>query len=178
MDATPPLASMPPEVDPGSRSKNQIQESDPAPLPPKGGAAGGLQGALFVQPDPEQPAQKASKRRAKTTADAPPLELPDWLPPDRWEAFRAHRRGTRAPLTGEAERLSLATLEKLRAEGQDPVAVINRSIERGWRGLFPVDAQGQTGVGDKWRGQPNRPTAREDQEFTAAHLDRLLEESK
>lgn len=29
-----------------------------------------------------------------------------------------------------------------------------------------------------WSGQPNRPSAREDQEFTEADLDRLLEESK
>jgi len=32
--------------------------------------------------------------------------------------------------------------------------------------------------GARWSAQPNRPSAREDQEFTEADLDRLLEESK
>ena len=62
---------------------------------------------------------------------------PDWLPPDAWHdwhTFRNQRKGW----TPKARELSLATLRRLHADGNDPVKVINRSIERGWTGLFPL----------------------------------------
>lgn len=63
--------------------------------------------------------------------------LPEWLPPDAWRDwhnFRNQRKGW----TPKARELSLATLRRLYADGNDPVMVINRSIERGWTGLFPL----------------------------------------
>ena len=63
--------------------------------------------------------------------------LPDWLPHDAWRDwhnFRNQRKGW----TPKARELSLATLRRLHADGNDPVKVINRSIERGWTGLFPL----------------------------------------
>ncbi len=63
--------------------------------------------------------------------------LPDWLPPDAWHdwhTFRNQRKGW----TPKARELSLATLRRLHADGNDPVMVINRSIECGWTGLFPL----------------------------------------
>lgn len=67
--------------------------------------------------------------------------LPDWMDEDvwaMWDEFRRQKSGK--AWTDAAKRLSLRTLEKLRAEGQDPAAVIEQSIERGWTGLFGVKA--------------------------------------
>ncbi len=77
-------------------------------------------------------------------ADAPKSSkptLPDWLPKEPWASFQEMRRKIRAPLTGEAMRLAIGDLEKLRASGQDPGAVLNQSVMRSWRGLFPVEAK-------------------------------------
>jgi hypothetical protein len=65
------------------------------------------------------------------------IDLPGWLPSEAWvdwHAFRNSRKGW----TRRAQELSLRTLAKLRAEGHDPRAVIEQSIERGWSGLFPA----------------------------------------
>lgn len=65
----------------------------------------------------------------------PALTLPEWLPESAWHdwhVFRNQRKGW----TPKARELSLAALAKLYAKGHDPTAVIERSIERGWTGLF------------------------------------------
>lgn len=75
----------------------------------------------------------------KAKGRSAPLALPDWLSPDDWKLwhdFRNARRGW----TTKARELSLRTLGTLRADGHDPKAVIEQSIERGWTGLFPVRA--------------------------------------
>lgn len=80
-------------------------------------------------------ATSQEKEESKTRA-APPA-LPDWLPPavwDDWHKFRNARKGW----TPKARALSLAKLGRLYADGHDPQAVIEQSIERGWTGLFPV----------------------------------------
>ena len=65
-------------------------------------------------------------------------DLPDWIDPEAWKAWSEFRKKIKAPLTDRAIRLHIATLSKLKAEGSDPTKVIDQSIERGWRGLFPV----------------------------------------
>jgi hypothetical protein len=66
--------------------------------------------------------------------------LPDWIPLDAWEGFLEMRAKINAPLTGRAKQLVVITLEKLRSQGQDAGAVLNQSVERGWRGVFPIRA--------------------------------------
>lgn len=78
-------------------------------------------------------------------------ELPAWIPPDLWEDWRAQKRALRMPMTPGAEVRQIAALERLRAEGHDPIAVINRTLERGWKSFQPLD--------DKARQvAPPRPT--------------------
>lgn len=67
----------------------------------------------------------------------PEVALPDWLSPDVWQDWHAFRNA-RKGWTAKARALSLRTLTTLRDEGQDPRAVVDQSIERGWTGLFPV----------------------------------------
>jgi len=83
----------------------------------------------------EEKKREEIKEESKTRA-APPA-LPDWLPPavwDDWHKFRNARKGW----TPKARALSLAKLGRLYDDGNDPQAVIEQSIERGWTGLFPV----------------------------------------
>ena len=71
---------------------------------------------------------------------APRVDLPDWLPPDAWAEWCAHRRGQK--WTQRAVELSIAHLAEMRAAGHDPERVIRQSIANGWRGLFPLKGSG------------------------------------
>lgn len=85
----------------------------------------------------EEEGENKGKRAAKGGKGAVRLVLPGWLPADVWDKWHRFRNG-RKGWTPEARELSLRTLAKLHAEGQDPRGVIEQSIERGWTGLFPV----------------------------------------
>ena len=66
------------------------------------------------------------------------LELPEWIPKDAWDAFVAMRKKIKAPLTPDAERLAVGTLEKLMHAGHRPRAVLEQSTLNSWRGLFEI----------------------------------------
>lgn len=73
---------------------------------------------------------------------SPPPRQDDFLSPisePAWEAFKAHRRGMKKPLSGQAAAGARRKLERIHAEhGHDPAKVIEQSIENGWVGLFPL----------------------------------------
>lgn len=97
---------------------------------------------------PVQPARRATSYR--TTTDPSLIHqrstkragardpVPDWVDPDVWAAFVDSRRAQRAPFTDRAAELIVAKLAQLRDTGQDPNACLLQSVERGWRGVFPV----------------------------------------
>ena len=64
--------------------------------------------------------------------------LPPWMPDDLWKKFIAHRKGIKKPMSDHAQKLALGELEKLMKDGNEPQAVVNQSILRGWAGLFPL----------------------------------------
>jgi hypothetical protein len=64
--------------------------------------------------------------------------IPDWIPKDLWADFKEFRIRIKAPLTDRAVKNIISELEKFKSEGQDPLAVINQSITRGWRGVFAI----------------------------------------
>lgn len=68
--------------------------------------------------------------------------VPVWVDPDAWSAFVESRRAQRAPFTARAAELILAKLAALRDSGHDPNACLLQSVERGWRGVFPVKPGG------------------------------------
>lgn len=55
-----------------------------------------------------------------------------------WKAFIEMRKFIRKPLTNYAMDLTCKTLEKLHREGHDPIAVLNKSVEHNWQGVFPL----------------------------------------
>lgn len=63
---------------------------------------------------------------------------------ETWTAFMQHREDIGVPLTDKAITLSLNTLSKLKAAGNNPRDVILQSIERGYRGLFAVKNAGRS----------------------------------
>lgn len=79
--------------------------------------------------DTEQIQKK--QKHAKAT-----LSLPDFIPHDVWESFKAMRLRIRKPMTMEAERLLVKDLVKIKEDGFDPVEAINNSIKNSWQGIF------------------------------------------
>ena len=64
-----------------------------------------------------------------------------------WEKFKKHRKALKAPMTEHAEELAIKTLETLMGEGNDPKAVMERSILNGWKGLFELNEKpGDAGI--------------------------------
>ena len=59
-----------------------------------------------------------------------------------WLAFVEMRKKIRAPLTERAGEIIRNKLADLAAKGQDPVACLEQSIERSWRGVFEVKENG------------------------------------
>jgi hypothetical protein len=95
-------------------------------------------GAVPLKNEEANKEQEPTTTRTLKTLRADARLLPEWVPPDSWAAFVEMRRKSRAPLTDEAIDLTLQTLAKLRAEGQNVQQVLNQSVQRSWRGVFPV----------------------------------------
>lgn len=64
------------------------------------------------------------------------ITLPDWLDPDVWFDYIDHRRILKAPMGKRAKELVIMKLDRLR-QSEDPRSIVDRSIEQGWKGLFP-----------------------------------------
>ena len=64
--------------------------------------------------------------------------LPDWIDKVLWEAYMETRKKLKAPPTKKAVELIIKDLETLKNNGDDPGKVLEQSIKRGWRGVFPL----------------------------------------
>jgi hypothetical protein len=75
--------------------------------------------------------------------------LPDWIDPVLWAGYLEIRKAKRAASTVHALNLTIATLAKLREQGNDPKMVLEQSIQRGWQGVFAIseDFKKKTGAG-------------------------------
>lgn len=54
--------------------------------------------------------------------------------------FIEHRRKMRKPMTNRAIELMISKLKKLGKDTDEQIDIINQSIERGWQGVFPLEA--------------------------------------
>lgn len=68
------------------------------------------------------------------------IELPDWLPQEKWDEFVEHRKSLKSKMTRNAEQLNLARLAEFKNQGHDPIKIINETIMRGWKGFFAPDS--------------------------------------
>lgn len=82
--------------------------------------------------------REEKRREEKNQAAA----LPEWVPSDAWDAFEEMREKRRNGLTDRARQLAVAELQRLRDEGNDPRAVIERAVLKGWMTFYPLNGSG------------------------------------
>lgn len=100
---------------------------------------------------PVELSKELSNKSNKKPAPSAPV-LPDWLPKESWNEWVEYRASIKAPLNAKASKLSIDKLAKLRAEGHDPVAVIDQSIFSGkWTDLYAIKG------GNQAQAQPRQP---------------------
>lgn len=93
--------------------------------------------------------QKLEARSYKLEPEEPKIKprfaRPDWIESQVWFDFEEMRKKERHPLTDGARIGIVRELEKLRSGGSDPNAVLQQSINRGWRGVFEIKTGDQNG---------------------------------
>lgn len=95
-------------------------------------------------PDTNQK-QELKQKPPSATPTASAVEVPDWIDSEAWLGFAEMRRRERHPLTARAAKLIFDKLLKLRAAGNDPVAVLDQSTRNGWRDVFSIRPGGPNG---------------------------------
>jgi hypothetical protein len=90
------------------------------------------------QPVLQSSVLQSSKQKAK----APAFSRPDWIDAALWDDYLAMRVRIRKPATDKAKALIVRDLERLKSDGFDPTAVLERSIANSWQGVFPPKAVG------------------------------------
>lgn len=88
-------------------------------------------------PKPSMNRQLNRKEPKDTRADATGFVLPDWIPADAWAAFMETRKTKKAKSTAYALGLIVKSLEAFKADGHDPLAILNASIKAGWSDVYP-----------------------------------------
>jgi len=83
------------------------------------------------------------KERTSKAEKGKSTPLPEWMPLHSWEAFLEMRKAIRAPITERAGEMLIRSLEGLRADGENPAAVLDQSTMNNWKGLFPVKRNGK-----------------------------------
>lgn len=96
-----------------------------------------------TSPAPSMASSQCAQDNLLMPADSPP-KLPGNLTEQTWAEFKKMRKSIRAPLTDGAERRLFAKLHELITSGENAEAVVGQSIERSWRGLFPVHEDKKT----------------------------------
>lgn len=119
------------------------QEMRPADAAPRG-AGNAPPPPQMLRPTPADAAPKPSMNRQlnrkepkDTRADATGFVLPDWIPADAWAAFMETRKTKKAKSTAYALGLIVKSLEAFKADGHDPLAILNASIKAGWSDVYP-----------------------------------------
>lgn len=102
-----------------SKLSHWLEHDDSIPI------AEGLPDAI-----PEKEKKKTVEKKVQTI-----FVVPDNIRPETWAAFEDHRKKLRKPMTDHARGLILKELEKL---DQDPNALLDQSIRKGWQDVFPL----------------------------------------
>lgn len=66
------------------------------------------------------------------------MNLPDWMPMEAWNGFKAMRKAQKKPMTERAEKMMIGTLQKLRDAGQDIEVCLEKSERNCWLDVYPV----------------------------------------
>lgn len=99
------------------------------------------------KPNTKLPSTEGQSTKGKTAGKRPdPVEsLPDGVLKESFQGFIEARKTWKAPLTPRAKQLILKRLTRM-APGDEAqqAAILDQSVERGWKGVFPLkdDQQG------------------------------------
>jgi phage replication O-like protein O len=115
----------------------------------------------FLAPTKET---RSTKERTKEMKEKIPKEMLEIC--RAWKAYIQMRKTIKHPLTDYAMELAAGKLEKFSLQGQDPIAVLNQSIEASWQGLFAVKAEQQP----RQQGKTFKQIDREEQERRASTI--------
>ncbi|MFK4871641.1 helix-turn-helix domain-containing protein [Novosphingobium sp. ZW T3_23] len=123
---------------------------------------------LRAEPAAEPEIEKPSKAK---------LVIPDWIPADPWNGYLEMRKRIGKAPTDRAIELMIGKLERWRAEGHDPGAILDEATEHNWTGLYPPkeprNATRPHGSPDAWRGSPGRSEPDHRDGFTRALDERI-----
>lgn len=64
--------------------------------------------------------------------------IPDWMPRQAWEEYVSMRKKIKKPMTKYGMYLATRQLDGMRLDGQDIEAVLNRSTQHSWTGLYEI----------------------------------------
>jgi len=68
-------------------------------------------------------------------------QIPDWMPMEAWNAYLDMRKKIKKPMTEYAKYLACRQLQAMKEKGQDIEAVINKSVQHSWSGLYEIAMQ-------------------------------------
>jgi len=80
---------------------------------------------------------KSDEQKSSVSVSTSVYILPKGLSQETWDDFKEHRNSIKAKLTANAEKRLLKSLSRMIENGESAEEVVGRSIENGWRGLFP-----------------------------------------
>jgi hypothetical protein len=111
------------------------------------------------------------------------MQTPDWMPTAAWAGFVEMRRKIKKPMTDRAADLIIIKLDGFRAAGHDVEAILNRSVENSWQGVFEPDpvrgSAGAAGSKVPHLGKAGQATANSAQDWLeSAPVDNVLEEKR
>jgi len=94
----------------------------------------------------------------RTTKGGIAFAPPSWIRPEVWRGFEAMRNKTRKPMTDRARMLIIKKLETMKADGQDPDAVLEQSERNCWADVYPLKQSNANG--SSTAGSPPETCAR------------------
>lgn len=96
-------------------------------------------GAPLINHHSEPPCEPSSQQEQEPLKlESPPEKLPGNLTRQTWDDFKDARKTMKAKMTDRAEKLLLRQLTEFVKQGEDAEKVVEQSIMKSWRGLFPV----------------------------------------
>jgi predicted phage replisome organizer len=82
--------------------------------------------------------EEKNKNKKENKKEKNSFSLPCWVNQETWAAFLEVRKKKKAVQTSHALKLVIHELEKIRATGEDPEAVLNQSIRNSWIDVWPL----------------------------------------
>ncbi|HBQ29898.1 MAG TPA: hypothetical protein DD660_02350 [Mitsuokella multacida] len=99
----------------------------------------------ITEADASEDAQKPKKPKSKKEGEPDPFDVPSPKLKEALKGYADSRKALHKPLTIRAKQLTLKRLEELAPHNEvKQVAILNRSVERGWQGVFALQEEKRT----------------------------------